>query len=125
MRDPPAKRSWLEDLDIDSEMQETAIENARDPCAASSSAGRGGPGAPDKQFSQERLVPVFKPEPDLYRHLKVTNFAVDQVTADLRDLEPVEVSECGVGPRDAIADGLVDAVRRRPDNLGDAIRVIH
>jgi hypothetical protein len=73
----------------------------------------------------EPLLDIIKPESDLHGHLKVTDLAVDQVTADFCDLEPVQLTERRVGACDAVADGLVNAFWRRPDDLGDAIRVVH
>jgi hypothetical protein len=73
----------------------------------------------------EPLFDILKPESDLHGHLKVADLAIDQVTADFCDLEPVQLTECGVGARDAVTDGLVNAFWRRADDLGDAIRVVH
>src|SRR5690349_3015530 len=67
---------------------------------------------------------VVQAEPDLQRDLYVGDLAVAQVAADLRHLEPVEVAQGLRGAGDGVADGLVNAVRRRADNLRDAVHVI-
>jgi hypothetical protein len=73
----------------------------------------------------EPLLAIFKPESDLHGDLEMANLAVDQVATDFCDLEPVQLAERGVGTCDAVADCSVNAVWRRPDDLGDAIRVVH
>ena len=49
-------------------------------------------------------------EPDLHRHLKVAHVAVDDMAADLGDFEPVEIAQGLAGPRDPVADRLLDAL---------------
>ena len=61
-------------------------------------------------------------EPDLHRHLKVAHFAVDDVAAYLGNLEPVEVTQGFAGPRDPVADRLLDAVAGCPHHFGYLVR---
>src|SRR5207249_10415410 len=64
---------------------------------------------------------VLHPEADLHGHLEVAHGPVDDVTTNLGDLEPVEVAQGFAGTLDAIADGLVHALARRPCQLGDLV----
>src|SRR6266568_2594465 len=64
-------------------------------------------------------------EPDLQADLEVADGAVDDVPADLGDLEPVEAAQGAAGAADRVVDGLVDRVGRGPDKFGDPVRVIH
>src|SRR5262249_33805526 len=50
----------------------------------------------------------LQPETDLQRHLVVRDLAVDDVAADVGDLEPVEVPKGGVGAADAVLDGVLE-----------------
>src|SRR5262249_55836122 len=77
------------------------------PCSAS--AGRAG---------------SLQPEPDLQRHLVVRDLAVDDVAADVGDLEPVEVPKGGVGAADGVLDGVLEAARRRARELGDLVDLV-
>src|SRR3954452_19621101 len=46
------------------------------------------------------------------------------LAAHLRDLEPVEMAQGAGGSLDAVADGLVDALGRGADDLGDTVRAV-
>jgi hypothetical protein len=70
-------------------------------------------------------VAVVEAEADLHRHLEPHDVTLVHRAADVGDLEPVEVAQRLRRPPDAAADRGVDAVRRRPDDLGDLVRVIH
>src|SRR3954469_16955985 len=67
---------------------------------------------------------VLETEPDLEPDLEVLDGAVLDLAAHLRHLEPVHVAQGEGGPLDGVADGLVDAVRRGADDLGDAVRAV-
>ncbi len=77
-----------------------------------------------------RSFVVLETEADLHAHLVVTDRicgareVVGDVSADLRDLEPVEVAKGARGAVDAVADGLVDPVRRGADDLGDSVGAV-
>src|SRR5256886_17124130 len=77
---------------------------------------------PPAQFLRGRLLQL---EPDLEGHLEMADRAVGDVPADLGDLEPVQLAQRRSGPADRVADGLLDRVRRGPDDLGDAVGVVH
>src|SRR5947209_8085653 len=64
-------------------------------------------------------------EPDLQAHLEVRDLPVDDVPADLGDLEPVQPAQRGGGPADGIADGVLNGLGRGPDELGHPVGVIH
>src|SRR5437764_8483338 len=75
-----------------------------------------------RRFLSGRLLQL---EPDLQADLEVADRTVDDVAADLGDLEPVQPTQGSAGPADRVADGLLDGVGRGPDQLGHAVRVIH
>ena len=66
----------------------------------------------------------LEPEADLHADLHVVDDAVLDVPADLRHLEPVDVAQRLGGALHAVADGLVDAVGRGADDLGDAVGAV-
>src|ERR1700754_639086 len=68
---------------------------------------------------------VLEAEADLHADLDVLDLAVDDLAADLGDLEPVEVPQRLGGPADAVAHRLVHSLVRRADDLGDAVGAVH
>ena len=64
-----------------------------------------------------RRLLVVESESDLQRDLDVRDRALVQLTANLDDLEPVEVPRRPRGSIHGVADGGVHAVRRRSDHL--------
>ena len=64
------------------------------------------------------------PEPELHRHLEVGHVSLLEVPAHLRHLEPVQAPDRLGRLVDAGADGRLDALRRGPDDLGDAVDVV-
>src|SRR5690606_3690360 len=64
------------------------------------------------------------PEADLQTHLPVLDLPLLDLPAHLGHLEPVQVAQGFRGPADAVADGLIDAVVRGADDLGDAVGVV-
>src|SRR4249920_2777838 len=70
------------------------------------------------------LVTVLEPETDLDDDLPVRHLAVREVAADLGHLEPVDVAQGLVRPRDGVADRVVHAVGRGAHDLGDAVDVL-
>ena len=85
----------------------------------SSALGRSSP--PDAIASRsadvQGLLVVLQAEAQLEPDLEVLDLVVDDMAADLGDLEPVEVTQRAAGPLDGVADGVVDALRstsRRP-----------
>src|SRR5688572_19501293 len=71
--------------------------------------------------SRRPRVRLLHPEADLHRDLIVGDLAAVEMAADLRDLEPVEVAQRGVGPRHAAVDRLLDALRGRSGDLDDPV----
>ena len=67
---------------------------------------------------------VLEPESDLEADLVVGHLAVDDLAADLRHLEPVEVTQCLRGPQYGAPDRRLDALGRGADDLGDAISTV-
>ena len=67
---------------------------------------------------------VLEAEADLHADLDVLGCAVDDLATHLGDLEPVEVPQGLRGPREAVADGVVDPFARRTDDLGDAVGAV-
>src|SRR3954470_2598335 len=67
---------------------------------------------------------VFEAEADLHTDLVVVDLVVDQVTADLGDLEPVEVPQGLAGPGEAVGDRLVQALLGRTNDLRDPVGAI-
>src|SRR5690606_36543260 len=67
---------------------------------------------------------VFEAEADLQADLEVGHLPVLDLAAYFGNLEPVEVAQGLRGPADAVADGLVDALRRGADDLGHPVRAI-
>src|SRR4051812_48434845 len=67
---------------------------------------------------------VLEAEAELEADLEVLDGVVLDLAADLGDLEPVEVAQRLRRPLDAVADGLVDALGGRPDDLGDAVDTV-
>jgi hypothetical protein len=70
------------------------------------------------------LLLILEPEAELHRDLEVLDMVVDDLAADLGNLEPVEMAEGVAGSADGVLDGIVDALLGRPDDLGDAVRAI-
>jgi len=62
-----------------------------------------------------------EPEPDLQPDLDVAEFAVDDVPADLGDLEPVQPAQGSRGATDGALDRVIDPLRRRADYFGDSV----
>src|SRR6476620_4969529 len=67
---------------------------------------------------------VLEAEAELDADLEVLHPAVVHLAADLGHLEPVHVAQRLAGALDPVADGLVDAVGRGADDLGDAVRAV-
>src|SRR5688500_15395810 len=67
---------------------------------------------------------VLEAEADLHADLEVLDDPVLGLSADLGDLEPVDVAQGLAGALDAVADRLVDAVGRGADDLRDAIGAV-
>src|SRR5512133_3480897 len=67
---------------------------------------------------------VLEPKPDLQSDLEVLDVAVLDLSAHLGHLEPVDVAQRRAGPPDGVADGLLDPVRGRADELGDAVGAV-
>ena len=67
---------------------------------------------------------ALQAETDLDGDLPVGHRALGEVAAHLDHLEPVDVAQRLVRACDGVADRGVDAVRRRPDELGDAVGVV-
>src|SRR3954454_19574057 len=67
---------------------------------------------------------VLEAEADLEPDLEVLHVAVLDLSAHLGDLEPVDVTQGRAGPPYGVADGLVDAVGRGSDELGDAVGAV-
>ena len=72
-----------------------------------------------------RALVVVEAEPDLHGDLEPPDCAVVQRAADVGHLEPVQVAQRPAGAPDAVADGVVDALARRPDDLSDLVGVVH
>src|SRR6185437_8048694 len=88
---------------------EGATRRDNPACAAARRAGSSG---------------VFEAEADLHADLVVVDLVVDDVAADLGDLEPVEVTQGLAGAGDAVGDGLVDALLGGANDLRDAVGAI-
>ena len=71
------------------------------------------------------LLAVLEAEADLHRHLVPPDRALVDRAADVGDLEPVEVPQRLRRAPDAVADRVVEAGVRRPDDLRDLVRVVH
>jgi hypothetical protein len=72
--------------------------------------------------SPRSALRLFQAEADLHRHLDRRGGAGGvQAAADRRHLEPVEVTQRLAGPLERTADGVVDALVRAADDLGDAV----
>src|SRR5207249_1572422 len=56
-----------------------------------------------------------------HRDLELTDVPVGDRARDLLDLEPVDVANGLAGARDAVPYRLVDALARRPDDLGQPV----
>src|SRR3954453_10849864 len=67
---------------------------------------------------------VLEPETDLHPDLEVLDVAVLDLPSDLRHLEPVDMPQGGAGTAYGVADGIVDAVGRRADDLGHAVGAV-
>ena len=70
------------------------------------------------------LAGIVQPKADLQTDLKLSNGAIRHLAADLRDLEPFQVSQRLACARYAVADGLLETLRRTTHYFGDAICVI-
>src|SRR5262249_42861568 len=71
-----------------------------------------------------RSVVLVETEADLHRDLVPTELVVVHRAADPCDLEPADVAQRLRRARERAADGVVDALPRRPDNLGDPVHVL-
>jgi hypothetical protein len=60
----------------------------------------------------------------LHANLKMTNLAIDDVTLDLRNLEPVKMPERFRCCLNTVLDGVLHTGLRRSDDLGDAVNMI-
>src|SRR3984957_20942148 len=67
---------------------------------------------------------VLEAEAHLEADLIVRDLAVDDLAADLGDLEPVQVPQGLPGPVQSTADGGLDPLGRGSDDLGDAVRAL-
>src|SRR5437868_7694128 len=67
---------------------------------------------------------IFVAESDLHCDLEVLDVLAVDVTPDFVDFEPVEMAERPRHGSDAVVDGGIDAVGRRPDDMGDRVRVV-
>src|ERR1039458_4232654 len=67
---------------------------------------------------------VFEAEAHLEADLEVSHLAVGDLAAHLDDLEPVQVPQGLPGTVHRVADGGLDAVRRRAADLGDAVGTV-
>src|SRR5262249_9449098 len=67
---------------------------------------------------------VLEAESDLEADLIVRHFAVDDLAADLRYLEPIEVSQRRRSSVKRTLDRRLDALRGGPDYLGDAVSAV-
>src|SRR5690625_465688 len=63
-------------------------------------------------------------EAHLQADLEMPDLAILHVSADLGDLEPVQVAQRFVRPPDGVADRIVDALCGGADDLSDSVRVI-
>jgi hypothetical protein len=67
---------------------------------------------------------VFESEANLDSHLEVIDLAVANVTANLSDLEPIQVTQRLCRTLDAVSDGRIDALSGCADDFSDAVCAI-
>jgi hypothetical protein len=70
------------------------------------------------------VLGVFEAEANFHRHLEMLDLTLDDVAADLRDLEPIDVPQRLRRAMDAVSNGLLQALPRRPDDLADSVGAV-